>query len=504
MPSGEVRKIVLQPSETIFGRICLERGWATRAQIADCLRSRGAEGSAPLPDLLVSRGLISREQSETLQSEVAQVAQTGLYADVRESDASLGKLLVDSGTARAEHVERALKVQEEWASKGGPFPRLGQILLEEGHVTLAALQKVLYHQEALTRLACTGCGARYVVEGVEAGKTYLCERCASPLSASLSGTFAAADLPEPEEARRSATNPKNVVGKYVVVRELGHGSMGAVYKAWDTEVRRWVALKVLVAVGNRELLIRFRREAETAAALQHPGIVPIYDVGEAGGLPYIAMRHIEGETLKGKTLSVRRACEVVSQAARAVGHAHRREIVHRDLKPGNLMADSTGRVYVMDFGLAKDLFGASQLTAPGTVLGTPSYMAPEQAAGKIQQVDQRSDVYSLGAILYEFLTGRAPFRGDRLVDTIRQVLHDPVVPPRRLRSEVPEELEAIVLRALEKEKARRFESADALAEALERHLAAEPEEARSASGWAWVLAALVAAGLGVLGYVLFR
>jgi serine/threonine-protein kinase len=333
------------------------------------------------------------------------------------------------------------------------------------------------------------------MEGVEAGKTYLCEQCASPLSANLSGTFAAPDLPDPDEVRRAATNPKNVVGKYVVVKELGHGSMGAVYKAWDTAVRRWVALKILVAVGNRELLMRFHREAETAAALQHPGIVPIYDVGEAGGLPYIAMRHIEGETLKGKMHSVRTSCDVVAQAARAVGHAHRQKIVHRDLKPGNLMMDAAGRIYVMDFGLAKDLFGASQLTAPGTVLGTPSYMAPEQAAGKIQQVDERSDVYSLGAILYELLTGRAPFRGDRLVDTIRQVMHDPVVPIRSLRAEVPDALERIVLRALEKDKAKRFESADALADALEMLLVESPPR-HSSKAVTWVLAL---AGAGAAG-----
>lgn len=508
------RGVVLVPLETLFGRICLERGWAARSQIADCLRGRSAVaaagGDSSLPALLVARNVITAEQPELIRSEVSEVTRTGAYAEVREDDTWIGQLLVQSGAATPDKVEEALRVQRERARAGGAVPRVGEILLEKGHVTLAALKDALARQGQRTRLSCPGCGSKYVAEVLDPGKTYLCRKCTSPLSLSPSSRVLAV-VPEPEEVRRLATNPKNVLGKYVAVRELGRGAMGAVYKAWDTEFRRWVALKVLLGAATPDLHIRFRREAETAAALQHPNIVPIYDVGETGGLPFIAMKYIEGETLVGLTLAAGRACDTMIQVARAVGYAHQRDIVHRDLKPANIMVDSSGRVYVMDFGLAKDLFGSSHLTAPGTVMGTPSYMAPEQAAGRTNQVNQRSDVYSLGAILYELLTGRPPFKGARPVETIHQVLNDPLTPPSRYRPEIPPDLERIILRALEKQKARRHETADVFADALERLVTGRSSNTEAPAGKAtprsamlkgvtvaWILTVLLVAALAAL------
>jgi serine/threonine-protein kinase len=272
---------------------------------------------------------------------------------------------------------------------------------------------------------------------------------------------------DPEEVTRAAANPANVLGKYVLVAQLGKGAMGVVHKAWDRGLRRWVAIKILLATNDPDLVLRFRREAETAASIQHPNIVPIYDVGEEGGRPYLVMKFVDGSMLAGMSLSLEQAVSVTLQAAKGVAHAHEREVVHRDMKPANIMIDGSGHVYVMDFGLAKDLYNNAALTRPGTIMGTPSYMAPEQAGGNTDQVDRASDVYALGAILYELVTGKPPFESDRVMETIRKVIEDPVVPPSKLRRDTPPALEAVIMKALSKDKKQRYPDAGALAKALE-------------------------------------
>jgi tetratricopeptide (TPR) repeat protein len=282
----------------------------------------------------------------------------------------------------------------------------------------------------------------------------------------------------PPEVYEAAAYPSNRVGKYILVQELGRGAMGAVHKAWDPELRRWTAVKVLLGALEPEDLARFRREAETAAGLKHPNIIRVYEVGTAGERPYIAMDFIAGKTLAGLKLDARYACEIMIQVARALDTAHKTGIVHRDLKPQNIMLDEGGKPCVMDFGLAKRISQSSKLTASGTVMGTPSYMAPEQAQGLLSQVDPRSDVYALGAVLYEALTGAPPFRGAGVLETLRQVVSDEPVPPRKRDPSVPRDLETVVLRCLEKERSRRYASAGALADDLERFLAGRPVAAR--------------------------
>jgi serine/threonine protein kinase/Tfp pilus assembly protein PilF len=285
----------------------------------------------------------------------------------------------------------------------------------------------------------------------------------------------------PVEVRAAREAGARTLGKYQIVRELGRGGMGSVHKAWDSSLRRWVALKILLGLGGRDEIVRFRREAQTAATLSHPGLVGVYEIGEDGDTAFIAMEFVEGHTLSGHPVPPPRACEIMIAVARAVDHAHRRGIIHRDLKPQNIMLDTAGQVRVMDFGLAKPLRERSRVTLTGTIVGTPSYMSPEQADGHVSQVDHRSDIYSLGAVLYELLTRRPPFAGRTVLETLTHVVEKDPVRPSKLNPGVPRDLETIVLRALDKEKTRRYPSAEALARDLERFLKGQAIEAKRLS-----------------------
>jgi serine/threonine protein kinase len=273
-------------------------------------------------------------------------------------------------------------------------------------------------------------------------------------------------------------------GAYEVECELGRGGMGVVYKAKQKGLDRPVALKMILCgqLANEEQLGRFRDEARLAAKLHHPNIVSIYEAGELLGQPYFAMQYVGGPSLTSKlcggALPADEAAQLLLTIACAVEHLHQHGIVHRDLKPSNILLDEAGVPYVTDFGLVKTLAGDSQRTRTGVIVGTPSYMAPEQAAGKGGHVGPLSDVYSLGAILYEMLTGRPPFRESTPLDTLVQVLEGEPRPPSELNREVPHDLELICLRCLEKDAARRYPSAAALAQDLERFLTGEAVEAR--------------------------
>lgn len=264
------------------------------------------------------------------------------------------------------------------------------------------------------------------------------------------------------------------VGSYLLVELLGTGGMGEVWKAWDGRLSRWVALKIL-RVESRAHLERFVREARLVARLAHPGIPRLFEVDEHEGRPYLVLELVEGRPLSGVKLPRRRAAEVLRDAARAVQHAHDLGIVHRDLKPANLMESGAGRVSVLDFGLARGLAMVSDLTRPGSILGTPNFMAPEQAQGL--PADVRSDVYGLGACLFALLEGHAPFEGSDPVDVARRVaaLDAPRLTER-------DDLDRIVNRALARERQQRFPSAAALADALEGYLRGAGGARREAAG----------------------
>ncbi len=249
-------------------------------------------------------------------------------------------------------------------------------------------------------------------------------------------------------------------------------------------LNRLVALKVILhgAHAGADQLQRFRVEAEAAARLQHPNIVQIFDVGEQAGTPYLALEFVDGgtlaERLDGKPLPPPQAAELVETLARAIHAAHDRGIVHRDLKPANILLTRDGIPKITDFGLARRLDEAGQ-TQSGAVLGTPSYMAPEQAAGQVRAIGPAADVYALGTMLYELLTGRPPFKGASVLETLEQVRTQEALPPRYLQPKLPRDLETICLKCLEKTPGRRYASAALLADDLCRFIQGEPIQARS-------------------------
>src|SRR5437868_8348536 len=273
-------------------------------------------------------------------------------------------------------------------------------------------------------------------------------------------------------------------GDYELLEEIGRGGQGVVYRARQKSLNRTVALKVigLGQFASTPHLKRFRQEAEAAASLEHPQIVPIYEIGERDRSCYFSMKFVEGgqldAVLGGKPMPVRQAAELLVKIARTVQFAHEHGILHRDIKPGNILLDKKGEPHLTDFGLARLVEQESTMTNSFDVLGTPSYMAPEQAAGQSKNLTAAADVYALGAVFYQMLTGRPPFSGSTNYETVRLVLDADPRSPRVLNPKVDRDLSTICLKCLEKDSQHRYSSALALAEDLERWLRHEPIQAR--------------------------
>src|SRR5216684_3672912 len=274
------------------------------------------------------------------------------------------------------------------------------------------------------------------------------------------------------------------ISGYEVQEVLGRGGVGVVYKARHLRLNRAVALKMLLAgpYAQPQELERFLREAEAVAGLRHANIVQVYDVGDLDGRPYFTMEFVEGGSLAQKVAGTpqpaRQAAALMATVAEAVHVAHQSGIVHRDLKPANILLTADGTPKITDFGLARRLQGGGALTLSGVPMGTPSYMAPEQAHGQRDAAGPAADVYALGAILYELLTGRPPFRAATAAETLQQVISQEPAPPSRLNDKVPRDLETICLKCLHKEPARRYPSARDLSEDLRRFLEGKPIRAR--------------------------
>jgi tRNA A-37 threonylcarbamoyl transferase component Bud32 len=306
--------------------------------------------------------------------------------------------------------------------------------------------------------------------------------------------------------------PLHYVGDYELLSQVAQGGMGVVYRARQMSLNRIVAVKMIRAgrLAAAADVRRFRSEAEATANLDHPHIVPLYEVGEYEGQHYFSMRFVEGGSLaqriESERLSAGDAARLLSKVARAVHYAHSRGVLHRDLKPSNILLDARGEPQVTDFGLAKLLDADDTVTSPGAISGTPSYMAPEQAAGRTDLIGTGTDIYGLGAVLYELLTGHPPFGGTTALETLKRVAGEPPRRPRALAPDLDPDLEAVCLRCLEKSPAARYPSAESVAEDLERWLGGRAILFRPAGAaertWRWARRRPEAAAVSAVGMAL--
>ncbi len=392
--------------EDLFGAIAVQEGFLTRAQLDECLIDLDGRS---VRELLLERGLLSEEQAQAI-------------AD----------------------IQRIHTAEAAAAAETGGVVRQNRFMLP-----------------------CRGCDTYYLVQGMAEGTKFVCRKCGTLLVV----RHRPPPLPAPEPPL-----PARVIGPYELLDEVGRGALSVVYKAVHRESKRVVALKVLRPsdIPNPAPLRRFQQEARAAGRLSHPNIVAVHEAGEAEGTWYIAMDYVEGVTLdKAVTqgrVGLRAFVEVLETVARAVHHAHQYGVVHRDLKPANILLDGAGRPRVTDFGLAKMDHADKGSTHAGVSLGTPYYMSPEQVEGDVAGTDARSDIYSMGVMLYEALTGRVPHAGGTVMEVYRGILSGALLPPTRANPEAPPALEAVALKALQRRKEQRYASARDFADDLRRWL----------------------------------
>jgi len=404
--------------------------------------------------------------------------------DDPDDDSHLGTTLVREGTASHDQVREGLEEQKKLAT-AGVRKRLGEILVDRKVISSDQLQQHL-HLVGKQILHCSGCRKRFNVKNWRPERAVACPKCgarlvrpAESLEVTVEGSQEMPTVTEPAPAAA------RTLGRYRILEEVGRGGMGIVWKAWDSQLKRVVALKeVMAAPNDAGRAERFLREAQMAARLRHPNIVTVHDVGSHAGTCYLTQEYVPGVSLdhvlaKGP-LPFRRAVQIAKTCAEALYSAHQQRILHRDVKPANILLDDEGRPYITDFGLAKDVSaGATHgLTLSGDLLGTPVYMSPEQASGRLRDMGPASDQFSLGVVLYEMLTGHRPFGGNSLVEILNAIIKSQPRRPREINEKIPLNVEATCLKALAKDPTRRYpslaEMASDLGRFLEEKLLVEP------------------------------
>jgi predicted Ser/Thr protein kinase len=511
----------------LVGKLALDQNLITAEQLREALAeqargvTRGRARPRPLAVILAAKNFISNDQMlRLLQAERARASND---PSRRQGERRLGDILVERGLIGDEQLAECLAEQGRALAEGREVKGLGEILVRKGFIRPEAIAQALALQDK-TILACSACGKRYNVRGFDPSKAYRCTACRAPLEALTEIDHVRADREDapladspapkapasPPAPAKQASPPIQTLGKYSIIRELGRGGMGVVYEALDTSLNRRVALKLMLSRNaDPQEEERFVREARLSARIpKHPSIVGVYEAGVFDGRYGIAMELVDGQSMlqwrKKGSITVRQQAKLLRDVALAVHHAHEHGTLHRDLKPQNILVGPRHHPYVTDFGLAKrtEHDASASLTVAGLALGTPTYMSPEQAQGS-KKIDRRTDVYSMGVMLYEILTGRPPFRGSSPMDIILKHLKEPVVPPSQAvkagsASPVDRSIEAICLRALAKKPGERYPTAKAFADDLDRWLKGEEVRVRRPArplAKPWVLGAAAAAVL---------
>jgi len=401
----------------------------------------------------------------------------------RREDSAFGKIAIKLEILTKDQLDRCLAEQKERAAEG-EYIRLGKLLVARKFISTQDFMKVLDRQNK-TILTCPSCAAQYNVRAHPPGKRMRCKHCKEVLTVPTEiETLTVRDTLEGAAYSDSRLEAQSrTFGNYIVLEEIARGGMGIVFRARQQGFDREVALKVLKRdrISSEEHLERFYREARLAGQLTHPNIVAIYEVGECEGEPFFAMAYIKGQSLEGLlrqgALPKHRALELIETIALAMHYAHDLDIVHRDLKPANILIDEDGRPQLTDFGLAKHLEGQS-LTQSGIDIGTPHYMSPEQVLGQVERIDKRSDVYSLGVMLYQVMTRRLPFGGKSAIEIYHKILNHTPVRPTSLKRGLPRELDVVCQKAMAREPAHRYQTAAEFAEDVRRLRSGEPITAR--------------------------
>lgn len=485
-----------RPQGLLLGEIAVREKLVTRTQLDAALTAQDRAPNRRIGQVLVERGYLRPDQVE--------------WALARQRErfvpTLLGPVLISRSLATEFQVHEGLRLQGRLSELGiRPVPRLGEILVKRGALTAAALDAAIEIQ-SLKRLGCPGCGDSFDPVARTCGRCgrefpTLYARIATALHEALDAEARRHRIDIPEQVLAACANSENDLGKYLLLREVGRGGMGVVHRAWQKESNQVVALKVLshksltgtgvvTPFGDADDVKRFHAEARAISQLDHPHIVRVLDYGTYRNHFYIAMPFIDGISLEAfihdsrdeaifqRTYpglrSFRLFAAVIRDVALAVNEAHDKGIVHRDLKPGNVLIDLRGHPWVIDFGLARMVQGEGAHERSDVVVGTPYYMAPEQAGSGVESIDFLADVYSLGAMLYELAAGAPPYAGKAPEEALMTLTKEPPTPVETAAPGVPSELARIIGKAMAYEKRHRYPGAIFMAEDLGRYLSGLP------------------------------